>query len=227
MPLASINLTNLDVKIVGSKVGYIVGAGDNVAEGIAQMGYEVEFLDESNMASSDLSQYQAIVMGIRAYNTLAWLPNYNDKLLTYVANGGNVIVQYNTASRLDAKPTLKGPFPFVVGNNRVTEEDAAVAFTDAKSPVLLAPNKITDADFEHWVQERGLYFAKDWDANYKTPLAWHDKDEEPDKGALLMANYGKGAYFYTGISFFRQLPAGVPGAYRLLANLIGYKNKKR
>ena len=227
MPAAIVQLTNLEVKTIGTKVGYIQGAGDRVDEAIAQMGYAVEFLDETNIYSADLTQFQAIVIGIRAYNTLSWLPNFNDQLLQYVANGGNVIVQYNTAGRFSPESFVKGPFPFEIGRGRVTEEDAAVEILLSKNSVLNAPNKITEQDFEGWVQERGLYFAQTWDENYEAPLAWHDKDQEIEKGALIIANYGKGAYIYTGISFFRQVPVGVPGAYRLLANLISYQNRKR
>lgn len=223
MPVAETHLANLNLKITGKRVAYIAGAGDVVAQGIAQMGYAVDVLDQNALASADLSKYQAVVLGIRAYNTQEWLGNFADKMLKYVADGGNVIVQYNTASRfLDDKPLIPAPFPFDLGSGRVTEENATVTFELPEHKILKSPNPITKADFEDWVQERGLYFAKTWDAKYQTPLSWHDTGLEPEKGGLIIADYGKGAFMYTGISFFRQLPAGVPGAYRLLANLISY-----
>jgi hypothetical protein len=224
---ASATITLLNLKKTGSKVAYINGAGDRVAQGIAQMGYVVDVLGETDLATRNLSQYQAIVMGVRAYNTQLWLPNYSEKLLSYVFNGGKVIVQYNTASRfLEEKPLVQGPFPFTIGSGRVTEEDSPVTMMMPLHPVLQSPNRITEDDFSNWVQERGLYFAQKWDERYQTPISWSDSGKEAETGALIIGNYGKGAFMYTGISFFRQLPAGVPGAYRLLANLISYQPKK-
>ena len=144
--------------------------------------------------------------------------------MEYVQNGGNYIVQYNTSSR-DLLSDDIGPYPFDISRDRVTEEDAKVNFIRAKNPVLHAPNEITRDDFENWVQERGLYFANKWDDRYETPIGWHDKGESMKAGGLLIGNYGKGAFIYTGISFFRELPAGVPGAYRLMANLLSYQNE--
>lgn len=227
MPLAQVNLVNLNVKIYGEKVAYIMGAGDRVAEGLVQMGYKVDVLDKTDLANADLSQYQAVVLGIRAYNTQAWLQNFTDKFFAYIQQGGNFIVQYNTASRfLQDAPTIPSPYPFTLGRNRVTEEDAKVKFREKHNPVFNAPNKLNSTDFDGWVQERGLYFATDWDKAYSAPIGWHDKGEKETRGGLLIAPYGKGNFMYTGISFFRELPAGVPGAYRLLANLISYTNKK-
>jgi len=224
---AEATLTNLNIKKNGTRVAYINGAGDRVAQAIQQMGYRVDILGEADLATANLSVYQAVILGIRAYNTELWLSNYSDKLMSYVQLGGRVIVQYNTASRfLEEKPPVQGPYPFAIGSNRVTEEDAAPNFLLPNHPVLNIPNKITTADFDGWVQERGLYFARDWDEKYAAPIAWHDTKLADDAGALIIGDYGKGAFIYTGISFFRQLPAGVPGAYRLFANIISYQPKK-
>lgn len=171
----------------------------------------------------DLSNYKAIVAGIRAYNTEEWLPGVKNILMDYVKNGGNYIVQYNTRSR-DLLSVDLGPYPFEISRERVTEEDAEVTFLEPDHPVLNRPNTLTPADFENWVQERGLYFAGSWSEEYATPLGWHDGDEPSRNGGLLIGHYGKGTFIYTGISFFRELPAGVPGAYRLLANILSYSN---
>lgn len=217
-----ISLFPLNLKKIGEKVAYIVGAGDKVPEALVQMGYEVTILDEHSMRETDLSQFQAVLLGIRAYNTQDWLWQRQEQLMDYVKAGGNVIVQYNTRSR-SFQGTDFAPYPFTISRERVTEEKAEVRFTDMDHPLLNRPNKIVKADFDNWVQERGLYFADSWDEAYTTPLAWHDKGEPDRLGGLLIANYGQGAFMYTGISFFRELPAGVSGAYRLLANMISYE----
>ena len=216
-------LVRLDLKRQGSSIGYIPGAGDKVAEAIEYMGYKVDVLDETMIKENDLSQYQAIVAGIRAYNTESWLPSVKTQLMEYVKNGGNYIVQYNTRSR-DLLSLDIGPYPFEISRERVTEEDAEVRFLLKEHPLLNVPNKLTKHDFNHWVQERGLYFASSWADDYVTPLGWNDKGEPSRNGGLLIGHYGKGAFVYTGISFFRELPAGVPGAYRLLANVLSYSN---
>ncbi len=218
---AAVKLINLELAKRGTLVGYIPGAGDEVASAIEQMGYRVVTLDEKALQNQDLSQYQAIVAGIRAYNTQEWLPGAKARLMDYVQQGGNYIVQYNTASR-DLLSENLGPYEFSISRKRVTEENAEAEFVMPNHPLLNVPNKLSDADFENWVQERGLYFADSWDQHFDTPLGWHDQGEERLDGALLVAPYGKGSFVYTGISFFRQLPAGVPGAYRLLANILSF-----
>src|SRR5690606_34779740 len=156
-----------------------------------------------------------VVLGIRVYNVYPELRNYENKLFDYVQQGGNLVMQYNTYSRQNPQENRIGErLPFSITNKRVTEEDAAVAFLEPEHRLLNYPNKITQKDFEYWVQERGLYFAADWDEKYKPLLAWNDTGENPQKGALIAAEYGKGRVIYTGISFFRELPAGVEGAYR-------------
>ena len=148
--------------------------------------------------------------------------NFHEKLLNYVHKGGNLIMQYNTASR-SIRDNEFGPYPFKLSRKRVTEEDATVTFLCPDHPILNLPNKITKDDFEGWVQERGLYFAGEWDENYTPLFSWSDKGEDPVLGGLIVAQYGKGQFVYTGISFFRELPKGVVGAYRLFANLLSYK----
>ena len=168
----------------------------------------------------DLSKYETIVVGIRAYNINDAMINGNEILNEFVKNGGTVIVQYNTSRGLIAEKI--GPYPLELSRKRVTKEDAKPTFLEKEHPIFNSPNKLNDSDFEGWVQERGLYFAGEWDKNYKPIIAWNDPGEEPHKGSILVADYGKGKFIYTGISFFRQLPAGVPGAFRLLTNMISY-----
>lgn len=216
-------LSKLRLKKEGDLVGYIPGAGDKVAEAIEYMGYKVEILDEESIKNGDLSKYQAIVAGIRAYNTEKWLPGVKAQLMEYVENGGNYIVQYNTRSR-DLLSVDIGPYPFKISRERVTNEYAVANTLIEDHPTLTAPNKLDRRDWADWVQERGLYFAGEWADEYEAPIGWNDDGEPQRKGGLLVGNYGKGAFMYTGISFFRELPAGVPGAYRLLANLISYSN---
>ncbi len=218
-----IDLIKLQLKKRGELIGYIPGAGDNVAEAITRMGYEVHILNEELLTTRDLSNYRAIVSGIRAYNTEDWLPNVKPVLMDYVKNGGNYMVQYNTSSR-DLLSSDIGPYPFEISRERVTEEDAEVEFLLPEHAVLNKPNLLTKEDFDGWVQERGLYFAGSWDENFVTPLGWHDEGEPSRNGGLLIGHYGKGTFMYTGISFFRELPAGVEGAYRLMANLLSYRN---
>ena len=222
---AQARLIAIDLEKKGERIGYIMGPGDEVPRAIRQMGYQVDMLDEAALKSGNLERYKTIVTGIRSYNTEAWLPQYRDKLMQYVQNGGNFMVQYNTRSR-DLLTTELGPYPFELSRKRVTEEKSEVNMEIAEHPVLNTPNKITQKDFENWVQERGLYFAGEWSEKYQTPISWHDAGEEPLRGGLLIGHYGEGSFIYTGISFFRQLPAGVSGGYRLFANLLSYENEQ-
>ncbi len=222
-PKSTAKALHLDVKITGKKVGYVMGAGDEVAASLQQIGYEVTFLDESSI-KGDLSQFDAIIIGVRAYNTKDWLANSQKLLLSYVENGGNLVVQYQTQAFYGRIKTSElGPYPMAIGRGRVTEEDAEVRFLNPADPVLNYPNRITAKDFEGWIQERGLYFAQEWSDKYTSVLGMKDKGETELEGALLYTRYGKGNFVFTGLSFFRQLPAGVPGAYRLIANLISMK----
>ena len=219
-PTATTKLVKMDIQRNKSKIGYIMGSGDEVPQGLEQIGYEVEFIEASTLGAIELSAYDAIIVGIRAYNTEKGLINGNVYLLDYVEKGGNLIVQYNTNRDLLIEDI--GPYPFRISRERVTEEDAEVTFLEPKSRMLNEPNKIGKKDFTDWVQERGLYFADEWDSNYSPILAWSDEGEPSRKGAILVGDFGEGHFIYTGISFFRQLPAGVPGAFRLLTNMIEY-----
>lgn len=217
-PEATAKLEVADLKIAGKRIAYIDGAGDLVANALQQVGYQVVHLNPSQVLLNDLSTYDAIVTGVRFFNISEDAKNIYFKLMEYVKNGGVLLEQYNVNNGL--KFTNFGPYPFKLVNKRVTEEDAMVTFTKPTHAVLNYPNKITSKDFEDWVQERGLYFAEDIDPKYETILRMNDTNEAANDGSLLIADYGKGKFVYTSLSFFRQLPAGVPGAYRLFANLL-------
>ncbi len=224
-PVAKIKVVKLDLKKDGTNIAYIKGAGDEVGDGLQQAGYNVTYLSKEKFSSVNLSQFNAVLIGIRAYNTEKWLPYQKENLMNYVKNGGNVIVQYQTTAGLLTNDF--GPYPFKIGRGRVTVEEAPMTMIDAKNPVFNYPNKITEKDFQGWVQERGLYFASEWDSNYAPLFSCADPGEDALKGSLLLSSYGKGTFMYTGISFFRQLPAGVPGAYRLMANMVGYESAQK
>lgn len=217
-PPAQTKLVYLDLKNNGKKIGYIAGAGDQMPEALRQVGYEVHMLTENEVTNGDLSGYDAIVTGVRAYNVNERLAYQQAKLMAYVKNGGNLVVQYNNNNGIVVKQI--GPYPFTVVNRRVTDENAEVTVLDPQNPVLNYPNKITSDDFNGWIQERGLYFVTNIDPQYKPILQMHDKGEEPLNGSLIVGDYGKGRFIYTSLAFFRELPAGVPGAYRLFINLL-------
>ena len=217
-PESRMKVVKLNIKRVGSKLGYIMGAGDEVPEGLRSLGYEVILLNDELLENIKLSEFDAIITGIRAYNTRERLKYQQQKLLQYVKNGGTLIVQYNVSRGLQT--TNIGPYPFTIGRDRVTGENASVSFLNPTHPLLNFPNRITKDDFEGWVQERGLYFATQWDEKYETVLSSHDPGEGDKKGGLLFTRYGEGIFIYTGYAWFRQLPAGVPGAFRLFANMI-------
>ncbi|HYK56992.1 MAG TPA: PIG-L family deacetylase, partial [Flavisolibacter sp.] len=221
-----VKLLPVNLVTQGKKIGYIVGAGDKVPEALEQMGYEVTLLTNKELARNNLQQFDAIIAGVRAYNTNEWLNNYYEKLMKYVADGGNLIVQYNTSSNIGPVKAKMGPYDFTISRNRITDENALVTFLKPEHPVLNFPNKITQNDFKGWVQERSIYHAANLDSNYQTILRMNDPNEAPDDGSLIVAPYGKGFFTYTGLVFFRELPAGVPGAYRLLANIIALNRKK-
>jgi LmbE family N-acetylglucosaminyl deacetylase len=214
---AQIQLIQEDWKVSGGKIGYIEGAGDEVPEVLSALGYQVSFLEKGNLELDELKHYQAIVMGIRAYNTQEFLASKQQVLLDYVKGGGNLILQYNTSTPL-VTPNL-GPYPFVIGRDRVAVEGSPVV-ADWKHPLLSTPNRMDAKDFEGWVQERGLYFASKVDERYQSPLTFQDPGEPANAGALITSQVGAGNYTYTGVSFFRQLPAGVSGAIKLVINLI-------
>lgn len=211
----------LDAEIKPGKIAYIKGVEDAVPEAIEQLGFEVKRFEVSDLSSLDLSEFQSVVLGIRIYNVHPELRNFDTKLFDYVKQGGNLVMQYNTASRRATDETY-GPLPFELTRNRVTEEDAEVNFLAPNHPIMTTPNELTKEDFDNWVQERGLYFAGNWDESYTPLFSWADKGEDEQKGGLIVTKYGEGQFVYTGISFFRELPNGVEGAYKLFANILSY-----
>jgi LmbE family N-acetylglucosaminyl deacetylase len=217
-PPAEAKVEKVDLKLAGKRIGYIPGAGDLIPESLKQIGFDVINLTENQLMNADLSGYDAIVTGVRFYNINENLKSIQPKLMKYVENGGVLLVQYNVNSPL--KINNLGPYPFSLTRDRVTEEDAPVQVLEPQDPAFNYPNRITSKDFDGWIQERGLYFATGLDEHYKPLISLKDSGEQASTGALLVTPYGKGKYVYTGISFFRQLPAGVPGAYRLFVNLL-------
>ena len=215
---ASLKLVKLDISKKGQRIAYIEGAGDVVPESLEQIGYEVVKISPSAISETYLQKFDAVVLGIRAYNTVEELKYKQQLLFNYVEQGGTMIVQYNTSRGLLVDDL--SPYKLSLSRDRVTNENAEVTFLAPEHPVLNSPNKLTKADFEGWVQERGLYFPGSWDENFTPILSMHDKNETSKSGSLLVAKYGKGYYIYTGISFFRQFPEAIPGAFRLFANLI-------
>jgi LmbE family N-acetylglucosaminyl deacetylase len=220
MSASEVRLVPVDLRRDGDRIGYIPGAGDEVARSLERAGYRVTILTEEELRTGSLSKLDAIVTGVRAFNTNPHLSRHRAKLLDWVAKGGTLVVQYNTNNRLAKIESEIGPWPFEIARDRVTDEKAEVSFELPKHPILHRPNEITAQEFEGWIQERGLYFAGKWDPRYAAPLSMHDPNEAPTKGSLLVAKHGSGKFVYTGLAFFRQLPRGVPGAYKLFANLI-------
>jgi LmbE family N-acetylglucosaminyl deacetylase len=213
---ATVELVPLSIKLPAGRIEYVKGSGDSIAADLTHVGLAVDELDDDALRTGDLSRYTAVVLGIRVYNTRPAVRAAHPRLMAYAERGGTVIVQYNT---LDFDGPI-GPFPLELGRDRITDENAAVTFLDPRHPVLHHPNEITTADFTGWIQERGIYFGTKWDGRYTPILRFADPGEGPLDGGLLVARHGKGRYIYTGLVFFRELPAGVPGAYRLFANLL-------
>ncbi len=218
-PLAAIKALSLDVKIRSHNIGYLPGAGDSIADNLREMGCNVTVLDDADLTPEKLHDLDAVVLGVRAYNVRPHLADHLSGLFDYVKNGGTVVAQYNRPGR-DLESATLAPYPLRLSGDRVTDETAPVTFLAPDHPVLNSPNKITEADFAGWVQERGIYFPNQWDDHFTPILACNDPGESPLKGSLLVAPYGQGYFVYTGLVFFRELPAGVPGAYRLFANLV-------
>ncbi|HXK07406.1 MAG TPA: PIG-L family deacetylase [Verrucomicrobiae bacterium] len=247
-PASSIKLVRSNIKVTARKIGYIMGPGDEMPDALRQFGLDVTLVSTSDLEQGDLSRFDTIVAGVRSYNVRADVRANQSRLMDYVKNGGTYIVQYQTGDSPDpnVRPTSNptpspqlimgqntapvttnlGPYPFAVpgGNKyRVTVEEAPVKFTSPDSPLLQYPNHIALKDFDGWVQERGLYFAAQWDPRYQTVISTQDPGEEPLSGGEIWTRYGKGVYIFTAFSWFRQLPAGVPGAWRLFANLLSVK----
>ena len=220
---AQTRVLKMDVAKSTNRIGYIQGAGDQVDRGLSQLGYDIVALDPETINSDALSDLEALVVGIRAFNTSESLVARMEMINNYVAQGGLLMIQYQTTSGLLTQQM--GPIPFTLGRDRVTDQEAAVSFLDPNHPVFNTPNILGSDDFDHWVQERGLYFAKSWDKAFTPLIGMNDTGEPQTEGALLLGHYGKGTVIYTGISFFRQFPAGVAGAYKLLANLLSYRHE--
>lgn len=217
-PTARLKAVVFDLATTGKTIGYLPGAGDSLPDNLSHMGYHVKLIDDGTVTADELKDMDAVILGVRALNVRKEMAKAMPILLDYVEKGGTLIVQYNRPDNLQAQKFA--PYDLTISPGRVTDEKATITFLDAQNKIFTSPNKITDKDFDGWVQERGLYFPNKWDEHFTPLLACNDKGEDPLKGSLLVAKYGKGTYIYTGLAFFRQLPAGVPGAYRLLANMI-------
>jgi LmbE family N-acetylglucosaminyl deacetylase len=219
---AETKLVKINIEKLGNNIAYIPGAGDEVGQSLRQIGYNVTEIEAKEISKDKIEKYDAIVMGVRAFNTKDDLKFKQEDLFNYVKNGGNLIVQYNTSGEILVKSL--GPYPIKIGRDRVTVEEAPIRILKPDSPIMNVPNKITEADFKGWIQERGLYFASEWDKNYEAILSSNDPKEDAKDGGLLVAKYGEGYFIYTGYSWFRQLPAGVPGAFRIFANMVSLGN---
>jgi len=218
LPPAQAKAVRIDLKKAGKMIGYIRGAGDEIPSALRNMGFEVWEMNNDEITPANLKSLDAVVLGIRALNTNDRARYFMPAVLDYVKEGGTVVMQYNTNSRMDTENFA--PYPLTIGRERVTDETSEVRILMPRHPVMNTPNKITAADFNGWIQERGLYFPGHWDARYAAILSMNDEGESPKNSSLLVARYGKGYYVYTGLSFFRELPEGVPGAYKLFANLV-------
>ena len=220
-PTATTTLVKAQVNTKGKKIGYIDGAGDKIPEALVELGFSVTYLKPTDFVVEKLKSFDAIIVGIRAYNLYEYLTTDNEELNKYIEQGGNVIVQYIKSNQVGLQKIKVGPYPFIVNSGRrVTQENVPVTFALPQHVVLNTPNKITATDFENWVQERSTYQAENIDTHFEMPLAMSDKGEAPSNGSLLIAPYGKGNFVYLSLTLFRQLPAGNPGAFKLLANLI-------
>jgi LmbE family N-acetylglucosaminyl deacetylase len=217
---AETKILNININKGGTNIGYIPGAGDEIPACLKQIGYKVTELSDQMIEKENLNGYDAIVTGVRAYNTNERLQIYHPKLMEYIKNGGNLIVQYNTNNRIGPVKAVIGPYSFTISRERVTDENAKMNLLDVAHPAFTSPNKIEAKHFDNWVQERGIYFASELDTNYKTLISTNDANETANNGSLIVAKYGKGNFVYTGLAFFRQLPAGVEGGYQLFVNLL-------
>jgi hypothetical protein len=218
LPVAEAKIVKMNgTKKVVNRICYIMGSGDMIPGYLTELGYNVDVITNEGIVPDNLKQYDAIITGIRAYNTNQRLALNQGKLMEYVNEGGTLIVQYNTLDDILAAP---GPYELIISRDRVTEEDSPIKILNEEHPLFNFPNKITLKDFDGWIQERGLYYPNGWDQRYEPLLEMNDSGELPKQGALLYTKYGKGVFIYTGLSFFRQLPAGVEGAYKLFINMM-------
>lgn len=222
-PRSNTKVVRVNIKRTNQYVGYIMGSGDAIPESLEQVGYQVTLLDPENITAARLEDFDAVIVGVRAYNTIDRMSVIQPNLMEYVKGGGTVITQYNTSMR--DQPEI-GPYPFSISRDRVTVEEADVRILEPDHPIINGPNKITQQDFAGWVQERGLYFPNKWDERYTPILSSNDPGETPKNGGLLVGKYGEGYFIYTGYSWFRELPAGVPGAFRIFTNMISIGQEK-
>lgn len=225
LPKAEAKLARVNLKREGNLIGYVQGAGDDVAAGLRTMGYGVLEMKDDEVTLENLKRVDAVVLGIRALNVNQRIRFTMPILLEYVKQGGTLVVQYNTNGSMNSETF--SPYPITVSRDRVTDEQAEVRILKPDHPLLNIPNRITAKDFEGWVQERGLYFPAAWDSNYEALFSMNDPGESPKDGGLLVAKFGEGYYIYTGLSFFRQLPEGVPGAYKLFSNVVSIGKAKK
>lgn len=226
-PRSDTRLVSVDLKTSGKNAAYIPGAGDKIPDALQKMGYNVNTLSQNDITAKSLAKYDVIVTGVRAYNIHEWLNNVYPALMEYVKNGGVLFVQYNTNNNIGRVKAKIGPYPFQISRTRITDEDAEVNFIDPKNPLLNYPNKISQNDFDNWIQERSTYHADDFKAHYQPLFTMHDPGEAPQNGSVIYCNYEKGRFVYSGLVFFRELPEGVPGAFRLFANLIAKPQQKQ
>lgn len=216
-------VVRLNIRKNGQDIGYVKGAGDEVPKYLKQIGFSITEISPEQISERSLDKYDAVIMGIRAYNTVPELESKQKYLLDYVKKGGNLIVQYNTSHNLVVKENL-APYSLTLSRDRITDETAPVSFLNKDHEILNYPNSIKTEDFDGWVQERGLYFPNQWSEEFTPVLSFKENGDPAMNGSLLVAKYGEGHYIYTGLSFFRELPAGVPGAYKLFANMISVGN---
>jgi len=223
---AEAKVVRLNIQRLGENIGYIMGAGDDVPTSLKQIGYNVITVDPNSIQQGSLDKFDAVVVGIRAYNVVKELQFKQRFLLDYVKDGGNLIVQYNTAGRWDKQFANIAPYDIKLSRDRVTDENSEVKIIAKNHSLVNFPNPIVEEDFEGWVQERGLYFPNKWSSEFIPIFSMKDNGESAKKGSLIVAPYGKGNYIYTGLSFFRELPAGVSGAYKLFANMLSIGKEK-
>ncbi len=227
LPDARSEALRLNLKKEGNVMGYIKGAGDEIPSALRDIGYEVWEMKDEEVTVSNLKKVDAVVLGVRALNTNDRIRHFMPVLLNFVKDGGTMVMQYNTSSGLEIGQDKFSPFPITLSRDRVTQENSEVRILKPDHPLLNYPNKITSKDFDGWVQERGLYFPSAWAPEYDAPLSMNDAGEKPLDGSLLVANYGSGHYIYTSLSFFRELPEGVAGAYKLFTNLVSMEKKSK
>jgi hypothetical protein len=214
------------IVVAGRKVGYLPSYDKTLQRALSSLGVDAKQLTIDDIAKADLSVYNTIVLDNRPYEAHPELVSLNPRLLKYVEDGGTLVVFYSKTGEWNPDPARNrpqlAPYPIILGDERVTEEDAPVTFLQPRNPLLHFPNRITQADFADWVQERGLYFPREWDPHYTAVLSTSDRGEQPLRGGLLVAPYGRGNYIYTSFVWYRQLRAGLPGGYRFFANMISY-----